>query len=133
MGALLDAGVTLHCLRDLTRGGLATALVEIATAAGLELRLDADAVAVSDAVRGACEILGLDPWYVANEGRLVACVPAADAARALTILRNHPGGVGAAVIGRATAATGPGRVLAGTIGGARVLDMLSGEQLPRIC
>lgn len=133
VGALLDAGVALHCLRDLTRGGLATALVEIATAAGLDLRLDAESVAVSDAVRGACEILGLDPWYVANEGRLVAFVPAADAARALAILRAHPGGAAAAVIGRVTAATGPGRVRAGTIGGARVLDLLSGEQLPRIC
>ncbi len=107
VAALLDAGVTLHCLRDLTRGGLATALVEIATAAGLELRLDADAVAVSDAVRGACEILGLDPWYVANEGRLVAFVPDADTARALAVLRAQPGGAAASVIGRVGA--GPGR------------------------
>ena len=131
--ALHAAGVAVHCLRDLTRGGLATALVEIATAAGVEVQVDAAAVAVSEPVRGACEILGLDPWYVANEGRMVAFVPAAEAARALAVLRAHPGGADASVIGRVTAAAGPGRVCAATIGGARVLDMLSGEQLPRIC
>jgi len=133
VAALIAAGVTLHCLRDLTRGGLATALVELATAARVELRLDAAAVAVGEAVRGACEILGLDPWYVANEGRLVAFVPEPDAARALAVLRSHPGGAEAAVIGRVGAAAGRGRVLADTIGGVRVLDLLSGEQLPRIC
>ena len=133
VAGLIAAGVTLHCLRDLTRGGLATALVEIATSAGVELRLDAAAVPVGEAVRGACEILGLDPWYVANEGRLVAFVPGTEAARALAILRSHPGGAEAAVIGRVAAASGRGRVLADTIGGVRVLDLLSGEQLPRIC
>lgn len=131
--ALTEAGVELHCLRDLTRGGLATALVEIATGARVAMRVDERAVAVSDAVRGACEILGLDPWYVANEGRLVACVPEAMAARTLAILRSHPGSEEAAVIGRVTEAGGRGLVLAEAIGGARVLDMLSGEQLPRIC
>ncbi|MGC8469699.1 MAG: hydrogenase expression/formation protein HypE [Acetobacteraceae bacterium] len=133
VAALLAARVAVHCLRDLTRGGLATALVEIATAAGMELRLKATAVAVCEAVQGACEILGLDPWYVANEGRLVAFVPEADAPRALAILRRHPGGAEAAMIGRVVAACGRGRVLAETIGGTRVLDLLSGEQLPRIC
>ena len=133
VAGLIDAGVTLHCLRDLTRGGLATALVEIASAAGVELRLEAPAVPVCEAVQGACEILGLDPWYVANEGRLVAFVPEPEAARALAILRAHPGGAAAAVIGRVVAASGRGRVLAETIGGVRVLDLLSGEQLPRIC
>ena len=133
VAALRAAGVTLHCLRDLTRGGLAGALVEIATAAKIELRLDAAAVAVSETVQGACELLGLDPWYVANEGRLVAFVPEAEAARALTILREHPGGAAAAIIGRVIGASGRGRVLAETIGGSRELDLLSGEQLPRIC
>ena len=133
VAGMIAAGVTLHCLRDLTRGGLATALVEIATGAGVELRLDAAAVPVGEAVRGACEILGLDPWYVANEGRLVAFVPQPEAALALAILRSHPGGAEAAVIGRVAAGSGRGRVLAETIGGARVLDLLSGEQLPRIC
>jgi hydrogenase expression/formation protein HypE len=131
--ALAEAGVALHCLRDLTRGGLATSLVEIATGAGLTIRIDEAAVTVSDAVRGACEVLGLDPWYVANEGRLVACVPEADADRALAILRAQPGGAAAAMIGRVGPAAGHGQALAEAIGGARVLDMLSGEQLPRIC
>lgn len=131
--ALLDAGIAPHCLRDLTRGGLATALVEIAGAAGVRIETDAAAVAVSEPVRGACEILGLDPWYVANEGRLVAFVPAAMAERALRILRRHPGGEAAAAIGRVTGAAPGGLVLAGTLGGARVIDMLSGGQLPRIC
>jgi hydrogenase expression/formation protein HypE len=129
---LIPPGVTLRCLRDLTRGGLATALVEIATDAGVEVRLDAAAVPVGEAVRGACEILGLDPRYVANEGRLVAFVPEAEAARALAILRRHPGGAAAAMIGRVVAASGRGRVLAETLGGTRALDLLSGEQLPRL-
>ncbi len=133
VAGLIAAGVTLHCLRDLTRGGLASALVEIATGAGVELRLDAAAVPVGEAVRGACEILGLDPWFVANEGRLVAFVPELEVVRALAILRSHPGGAEAAVIGRVAATSGRGRVLAETIGGVRVLDLLSGEQLPRIC
>lgn len=133
VAALIAGGVRLHCLRDLTRGGLATALVEIAAGAGMEITLRSDAVAVSEAVRGACEILGLDPWYVANEGRLVAFVPMEDAARAEAILRSEPSGTAATVIGRVTAAGGRGRVLAETIGGMRVLDLPSGEQLPRIC
>ncbi len=133
VAALIAAGVRLHCLRDLTRGGLATALVEIASAAGLELSIETHAVPVSEPVQGACEILGLDPWYVANEGRLVAFVPEPDAARALAILRAQPAGAAAAMIGRVRPAGGRARVLAETIGGARVLDLLSGEQLPRIC
>ena len=133
VAALRAAGVSVHCLHDLTRGGLATALVEIARAAGVELRLDAGAVAVSEAAQGACELLGLDPWYVANEGRLVAFVPEAEAARALTILRDHPGGAAAAIVGRVVAASNRGRVLAETIGGSRELDLPNGEQLPRIC
>ena len=73
---LIDAGIALHCLRDPTRGGLATTLIEIAQAAGLEIRIDEASIAVSEPVRGACELLGLDPLYVANEGRFVAFVPA---------------------------------------------------------
>jgi hydrogenase expression/formation protein HypE len=129
---LIEAGVELHCLRDPTRGGLATTLAEIARSAGLTIRVNEAAIAVSEPVRGACELLGLDPLYVANEGRFVAFVPARDAGRALEILRGGPGGACAAFIGEVTA--GAGRVLLdGTIGGTRVLDMLSGEQLPRIC
>ncbi|WP_287788192.1 hydrogenase expression/formation protein HypE [Acidiphilium sp.] len=130
---LIEAGVVPHCLRDLTRGGLASALVEIAAAAGVDLLVDTGAVPVCEAVQGACEILGLDPWYVANEGRLVAFVAESQVARALDVLRRHSGGACAALIGRVAAAPGRGRALAATLGGVRVLDLPSGEQLPRIC
>jgi len=131
--ALIDAGIELHCLRDPTRGGLATTLVEIAEAARVDIRVDESAIAVSEPVRGACEILGLDPLYVANEGRFVAFVPSNAAEAALLILRGAPGGDNAAIIGRAETSRGQGVVLDGLIGGSRVLDMLCGEQLPRIC
>ncbi len=131
--ALLDAGLDIHCLRDPTRGGLASVLNEIATAAGVAIEAREDAVPVDEAVAAACEILGLDPLYVACEGRMVAFLPGAQAERALALLRAHPEGAGAAVVGRV--AEGPaGRVtLRTTLGTARLLDLLSGEQLPRIC
>mgnify|MGYP000023157085 CR=1 FL=1 len=131
--ALFAAGVDVHCLRDLTRGGLTGGLVEIAEASGLAIAIEERAVAVSDPVAAACEILGLDPFHVANEGRFIAFVPEGEAQRALDILRSCPVSAGAAVIGAVAAGTA-GRVTArGPIGGTRVLDMLSGEQLPRIC
>jgi hydrogenase expression/formation protein HypE len=130
--ALIDAAVPVHCLRDLTRGGLATAIVEIARAAGLDIELCEPDVPVAGNVRAACELLGLDPFYVANEGRMVIMVPEAHAGRALDILRRHPLGAGAARVGRV--AERGGRVTLRTaLGTRRVLDMLSGEQLPRIC
>jgi hydrogenase expression/formation protein HypE len=128
---LIAAGIELHCLRDLTRGGLATALIEIAETAGMALRIEDAAIPISDPVRGACEILGLDPLYVANEGRFVAFVPAPDAERSLALLRAFD--ANAAAIGRVEPAGDPGTVAIDTIGGTRALDMLSGEQLPRIC
>ena len=131
--ALLKAGVELHCLRDLTRGGLASALNEIAGAAGLSICIQEAAVPVAEVVQGACEILGLDPLYVANEGRFIVILPEPDAGRALDILRRFPVSSLAAGIGTVTQAP-PGLVtLVSRIGGTRVLDMLSGEQLPRIC
>lgn len=131
--ALIKAGVDLRCLRDLTRGGLATGLVEIAQTTGLEIGISESSVPVSDVVRGAAEILGLDPLYVANEGRFIAFVPPEHLALALDVLGRDPLGAGACAIGR-VGAQGPGGVTATTaIGGQRVLDMLSGEQLPRIC
>ena len=133
VAALIDAGIELHCLRDPTRGGLATTLVEIAEAACVDIRVDEVTIAISEPVRGACEILGLDPMYVANEGRFVAFVPSDAAEAALLILRSSPGGDSAAIIGRVETTRGQGVVLEGLIGGSRVLDMLSGEQLPRIC
>ncbi len=131
--ALIDAGVDLHCLRDPTRGGLASALVEIATADQMAVEINDAAVAVSEPVRGACALLGLDPWHVANEGRLVAFVPNRMAAQALAVLRAQPGGTQAAIIGRVTTGDTRGLVFARSLGGTRVIDMLSGEQLPRIC
>jgi hydrogenase expression/formation protein HypE len=133
VAALLDAGVEVHCLRDLTRGGLASALVEIAEAAKLHIRIDEKAIATREDVRGACEILGLDPMYVANEGRFVAFVAGRDAARAVDILNSQQTGSRAAVIGLVQSRT-PGLVtIKSSIGATRILDMLSGEQLPRIC
>jgi len=131
--ALLQAGVRVHCLRDLTRGGLASALNEIAAAGGVGMEISEGAVPVREAVRGACEILGLDPLYVANEGRFAAMVAAEDAGRALELLRGFPVCAGAARIGAVTDAHDGMVTLESRIGGRRVLDMLSGEQLPRIC
>jgi hydrogenase expression/formation protein HypE len=130
---LLDAGIRVHCLRDLTRGGLATALVEIAQASRQHLHINEAAVPVREDVRGACEILGLDPLYVANEGRFIAIIESADAQRALEIFGQHPLGGDATTVGSVTDQD-PGRVtLTSLIGVNRIVDMLSGEQLPRIC
>ena len=133
MLALIDAGVEVHCLRDLTRGGLASALVEIAETAGLAIALDEVAIPVREDVAAACELLGLDPLHVANEGRFVAFVAPGDEERALAVMHEHDVCAGAAVIG--TVGTGPaGEVTCRSgFGTSRVIDMLSGEQLPRIC
>lgn len=131
--ALFDAGVEVHCLRDLTRGGLASAAVEIACTAGLHIRLEEAAIPTREDVRGACEILGFDPLYVANEGRFVAFVPPAFEARALNILSSHAVTREAVRIGVVTDAPAGLVTLRSRIGATRVVDMLSGEQLPRIC
>ncbi|MFO1046939.1 MAG: hydrogenase expression/formation protein HypE [Geminicoccaceae bacterium] len=130
---LVAAGIELHCLRDLTRGGLASALVEIAETAGLAVHLEEAALPVRDDVRAACELLGLDPIYVANEGRFVAILPAPEADRALAVLATHEVSANAVRIGQVE--RGPaGRVtMRGPLGASRVVDMLNGEQLPRIC
>jgi hydrogenase expression/formation protein HypE len=128
---LLGAGVAVHCARDLTRGGLASALNEIVSVRRLDLAVEEKSVPVSEAVRGACEILGLDPYYVANEGRFVLFVAPEQASLALDLLKEE--NPSAAVIGHA-GPEGPGRVVLKTVlGTSRVLDLLSGEQLPRIC
>ncbi len=129
---LFDAGVDVHCMRDLTRGGLASALNEIAMDRALCVEIDEMAVPVTSAVEGACELLGLDPLYVANEGRFVAFVSPEDAPRAVRSMRDHPVSEGAAVIGRVVEGLHP-VVLCGRLGGRRLLDLLTGEQLPRIC
>ena len=131
--ALLSAGIEIHCLRDLTRGGLASALVEIAEAAGLSIEIDERKIPVSPEVRGACEILGFDPLYVANEGRFIAFLPERDAERARAVLRACPLAAEAVVIGEVSRKR-PGTVTAKTaLGTTRFVDMFSGEQLPRIC
>lgn len=130
---LLKAGIEIHCLRDLTRGGLSSALVEIAEAAGVEVAIGERAIPIGEEVQGACEILGFDPLYVANEGRFVAFVPSDAADRALSIMRSHPLGQDASVIGKVREGTAGLVTMTTAIGGSRVVDMLSGEQLPRIC
>jgi hydrogenase expression/formation protein HypE len=133
VAALFEAGIEVHCLRDLTRGGLSSALNEIAQARGLTIRVEETAIPIAEAVRGACEFLGLDPFYVANEGRFCAFVPAAQAPRAVEALRAHPVSAAAAVAGHVEAEPRGEVILRSRIGGHRVLDMLTGEQLPRIC
>lgn len=142
--ALLDAGIEIRCLRDLTRGGLATALNEIAIAAHVEIELEEQRIPICEAVQGACEILGLDPLYIANEGCFIAFIPEPDAAAALTILQDasriNPNG-SAQRIGEVKHLAIPENFsfsqgivkLKHNIGGTRILDTISGEQLPRIC
>ncbi len=131
---LLAEGVRVHCLRDLTRGGLASALNEIALSAGVTLNIDESLIPVTEEVRGACEILGFDPLYVANEGRFVAFVPQSDVELALGILQAEMGGWLIGVVGDRPISNSPSLVtVKSKIGSSRILDWLSGEQLPRIC
>jgi hydrogenase expression/formation protein HypE len=130
---VLGASKNVHVFRDPTRGGVTSALSEIAQSARVGMLLDEAAIPITEEVKGACEILGLDPLYVANEGKLLAIVPPEDAEAVLGAMKSHPLATEAAVIGQVTAEH-PGFVLMKTrVGGTRVVDMLSGEQLPRIC
>ena len=131
--ALLNAGIEIHCLRDLTRGGLATTLNEIASDRNVCIKLEETLIPVDEVVLGACEILGLDPLYVANEGRFAVFVPAAQADRALEVMKKVPVSEGSVRVGTVEPVPGRMVVLQSRIGGNRVVDMLSGEQLPRIC
>jgi hydrogenase expression/formation protein HypE len=130
---LLKAGIEIHCLRDLTRGGLASALNEIAEAAGVKIAVEEKSVPVREDVHAACEMLGLDPLHVACEGRFAAFIAAKDVERALPIMRGHAVGGGSAVIGKVMESSTPLVTLKSAIGANRILDMPSGEQLPRIC
>ncbi|WP_275892632.1 hydrogenase expression/formation protein HypE [Streptomyces actuosus] len=131
--AMLRVTPDIHVLRDPTRGGLAASLNEIARASGTGVRLTERAVPVPDAVANACAFLGLDPLYVANEGRLVAFVAREHADAVLAAMREHPQGAGAALVGECVE-DHPGMVVVSTgLGGTRVVDMPLGEQLPRIC
>lgn len=132
--ALIREGIEVHCLRDLTRGGLATALVELAESSQKEFIVEEKSIEVSPAVDSACEILGIDPLYVANEGRLVAFVPEAMAKKALNIMQQCPAGEHATIIGKVVGdSTTPCAILNNSFGTARYLYRLVGDQLPRIC
>lgn len=133
--ALLSDGLDIHCLRDCTRGGLAAALVEIATTSGCEIVIAERNIPVHAEVMGACEILGLDPLHIANEGRFVCFLPEQQADRALAILRQHAVGAGAQRIGRVESGptAHPRVILDSVYGASRTLDLPSGELLPRIC
>ena len=133
VGTMIAEGIELHCLRDLTRGGLASCLVEIAESAGRQIDIVEETIPVREDVRGACEILGFDPLNLANEGRFIAFVPAADAAAALEIMNKYAVDTAAARIGTVSGVANGTVTMKSVIGARRVIDMLSGEQLPRIC
>ena len=124
---------TIRCMRDPTRGGLSSALNEIATASCVGMQLTESAIPVRSEVRGACEMLGLDPLYVANEGKLVAIVPAEDSDKLVATMRSHPLGTDATVIGQVVDDHQGMLTIKSVVGGERIIPMLSGEQLPRIC
>ena len=133
VAAMIAAKIDIHVLRDPTRGGVTSALTEIAQTAKIGMLLNESSIPISEEVKGACEILGLDPLYVANEGKLLAIAAADDAERVLKVLCSHSLGSEAAIIGEVVNEH-PGLIMMKTrVGGTRVVDMLSGEQLPRIC
>ncbi len=130
---MLQTSSQIHCLRDPTRGGLATTLNEFARQSNVGIRVEEERIPVRDGVRAACELLGFDPLYVANEGKLVAIVAPQDADKVLTVMKENPYGADASIIGEVTAAH-KGKVIMKTrLGASRIVDMLSGELLPRIC
>jgi len=133
VAVMLAACPDIHCLRDATRGGVATVLNEFAISSGVAIRLKELALPLREEVKGACEILGLDPLYLANEGKLVAVVPATAAERLLAAMQAHPAGTHSAIIGHVTEQPAGVVVLHTDFGGQRIVDMLVGEQLPRIC
>ena len=130
---LIREGLEIHCLRDLTRGGLATALIEISLSGNLEMQIEETAIPIQEEVQGACEILGLDPLYIANEGRFICFIKETEVENALRIMKAHPIGRDASAIGEVRSGTLQRVTLRNRMGTTRILDMLSGEQLPRIC
>ncbi len=131
--AVLDSGASVHCMRDLTRGGLASALNELAAASAVGIEIEEEQISMQEEVKGACEILGLEPLHVANEGKLIAIVAPQDAQRVLQAMQSNQYGRQASCIGHVVAER-PGLVTMKTpIGGQRIIPMLAGEQLPRIC
>jgi hydrogenase expression/formation protein HypE len=130
---MLNTSRNIHVLRDPTRGGLASALNEIAMTSGQSIIIEENSIPIAEEVKGACEILGLDPMYIANEGKLVAFVPEADSANVLNAMRSHPLGKESVIIGKVVTGNPGSVVMKTSIGSTRIVDMLSGEQLPRIC
>ncbi len=133
VAAMLAACPEIRCMRDPTRGGVSSALNEMAAASNVGIEIVEEALPLRREVRAACEILGLDPLYVANEGKLLAAVPAPHAERVLAAMRAHPLGRNAAILGTVTAEPAKRVLLRSAVGGVRVVTMLAGEQLPRIC
>jgi hydrogenase expression/formation protein HypE len=132
-GKMLDACPSIRCMRDPTRGGLATTLNEIAPKSKVGIVIDEKKVPIRESVRGICELLGLDPLYLANEGKLIAICPPDEAELLLQVMRDHPLGGNAEIIGRITDENPKKVILHTLIGGHRILDMLTGGQYPRIC
>jgi hydrogenase expression/formation protein HypE len=133
VAALLATGANIHCMRDPTRGGVASSCNEIATTSGVGIQLDEAAIPVRPEVRGACELLGLDPLYIANEGKLLAICAPEDAELLLAAMQQHPLGAGAAIVGKVTRAN-PGLLTMSTsLGTVRIVDLLANDPLPRIC
>ncbi|HDQ04942.1 MAG TPA: hydrogenase expression/formation protein HypE [Deltaproteobacteria bacterium] len=130
---ILQAGPHVHCMRDATRGGLGAILAEIAKSAGMRIDVDEKSIPVQDNVRGICEILGFDPLYLANEGKMVVFCAESDAPAVLQAMQKHRYGQNAAVIGRVSASSSSRVILKTTIGGERLIDLPTGELVPRIC
>ena len=130
---MLKATKNIHAMRDPTRGGIATTLKEIAVASGVCIEIYEDKIPIEDGIRAACELLGFEPFYVANEGILVAFVPEGDAERVLDVMRKNHLGKNAEIIGEVKENPKKMVLLKTSIGGTRIIDMLTGEQLPRIC
>ncbi len=131
--AMLKVCPDIHCMRDATRGGIATVLNEFAQSSNVCIRLKETAIPMRDEVRGMCEILGLDPLYLANEGKIVAIIPAQAVDKVIEVMRAHPDGRHSAIIAEVTEQPAARVILSTLFGGERVVDMLVGEQLPRIC
>ncbi len=133
VSAMLKVSNKIHVMRDPTRGGVASTLNEIASSADVGIEIDELAIPISEEVKAACEILGFDPLYVANEGKMIALVEKQDAEKILRIMKNHPDGKDAAIIGKVVSEHRKRVVMKTSIGSMRIVDMISGEQLPRIC
>jgi hydrogenase expression/formation protein HypE len=130
---MLNASKEIHVMRDPTRGGVASTLNEIAMTAKVGILIEEEKIPIAEEVKGACEILGLDPLYIANEGKLIAFVPENKAMDVLEAMKSHPLGKEACIIGKVTSSDPETVIMKTSIGSNRILDMMSGEQLPRIC